>query len=66
MMIIGYTPRHHYIKITAKSAVQESALAKCGIIQGQVIRRLKTIAAEYARRLPRTGEPSLSQSSPVG
>ncbi len=52
-------PRYHEL-------IFLTALAMSGIIQGQVIRRVKALAAEYARRLASTGEPARPESSPVG
>ena len=57
---------HHPVNITALSAVHEVAVARCGIIQGLVIRRTKTIAAECAQRPPEAEQPGPSHSSPVG
>jgi len=45
-------PRYHQLIVL-------TALALCGIIQGQVIRRIPSLAVEYARRLTASGgEPS--------
>jgi hypothetical protein len=56
-------PRYHELIVL-------TALALSGLIQGQVIRRVKSLAAEYARRLAvsAAGAPARDQvpSSPVG
>jgi hypothetical protein len=54
-------PRYHEL-------IFLTALALTGIIQGQVIRRVKSLAAEYARRLAEagTGTPAQTESSPEG
>lgn len=45
-------PRYHQLIVL-------TALALCGIIQGQVIRRMQSLAVDYARRLTASGgEPS--------
>ena len=45
-------PRYHQLIVL-------TALALCGIIQGQVIRRVRSLAVEYAKRLTASGgEPS--------
>ncbi len=44
-------PRYHELIVL-------TALALSGIIQGQVIRRVKAVAAEYARRLVAAEDPS--------
>jgi hypothetical protein len=50
-------PRYHEL-------IFLTALALSGLIQGQVIRRVKSMAAEYARRLAAAGAPV--PSGPVG
>jgi hypothetical protein len=52
-------PRYHEL-------IFLTALALSGIIQGQVIRRVKAMAAEYAGRLTAAGEPARPESNPVG
>ena len=54
-------PRYHEL-------IFLTALAISGIIQGQVIRRVKSLAAEYARRLAMAEAPAqdLIPSNPVG
>jgi hypothetical protein len=52
-------PRYHEL-------IFLTALGLTGIIQGQVIRRVKALAAEYVRRLSSAGEPAQPESSPVG
>jgi hypothetical protein len=54
-------PRYHEL-------IFLTALAMSGIIQGQVIRRVKSMAAEYARRQAAAGSPDDGQvpSGPVG
>jgi hypothetical protein len=52
-------PRYHEL-------IFLTALALSGIIQGQVIRRVKSLAAEYARRLVVVGTPAQAESSPGG
>jgi hypothetical protein len=49
-------PRYHEL-------VFLTALALTGIIQGQVIRRVKALAAEYAQRLATAGAPTQTESS---
>ncbi len=52
-------PRYHEL-------IFLTALAMSGIIQGQVIRRVKSLAAEYARRLASAGMSAQSETKPVG
>jgi len=52
-------PRYHEL-------IFLTALALCGIIQGQVIRRVKSLAAQYARRLTIVETPAQAESSPEG
>lgn len=52
-------PRYHEL-------IFLTALAMTGIIQGQVIRRVKTMAAEYARRLTEAESPAQFEAGPVG
>jgi hypothetical protein len=56
-------PRYHEL-------IFLTALAMSGIIQGQVLRRVKSMAAEYARRQSAAGPPATVQvpvpSNPVG
>jgi hypothetical protein len=52
-------PRYHELILL-------TALALSGIILGQVIRRVKSIAAEYARRLDAAPAVDSVPSSPVG
>jgi hypothetical protein len=50
-------PRYHEL-------IFLTALAMSGIMQGQVIRRVKALAAEYARRLAMVDAPAQTQSNP--
>jgi hypothetical protein len=52
-------PRYHEL-------IFLTALALSGIIQGQVIRRVRSMAAEYAQRLASAGVSAHSESGPVG
>jgi hypothetical protein len=52
-------PRYHEL-------IFLTALAISGIVQGQVIRRVKSMAAEYAQRLAATTVQHASGSSPAG
>ncbi|MGP0067246.1 MAG: hypothetical protein ACLQGP_27085 [Isosphaeraceae bacterium] len=52
-------PRYHEL-------IFLTAMAMSGIIQGQVIRRVKAMAAEYARRLATVDIPAHAGSSPEG
>jgi hypothetical protein len=52
-------PRYHELIVL-------TALAMSGIIQGQVIRRVKSLAAEYVRRQAAAGEPARSEPRAVG
>jgi hypothetical protein len=54
-------PRYHELIVL-------TALAMSGIVQGQLIRRVKSMAAEYARRQFAAGPPDDGQvpSGPVG
>ncbi len=52
-------PRYHEL-------IFLTALAMTGIIQGQVIRRVKMLAAEYARRLKEAGSPAQFETNSVG
>jgi hypothetical protein len=49
-------PRYHELILL-------TALAMSGIIQGQVIRRVKALAAEYARRLAMVDPPARAESN---
>ncbi len=50
-------PRYHEL-------IFLTALAMCGIIQGQVIRRVKALASEYARRLAMVDSIVEAESTP--
>jgi hypothetical protein len=52
-------PRYHEL-------IFLTALAISGIIQGQVIRRVKAMAAEYARRLAAAPGHDPDRSGPLG
>jgi hypothetical protein len=54
-------PRYHELIVL-------TALAIAGIVQGQVIRRVKALAAEYAGRLDAAAPPAADpvSSHPVG
>jgi len=52
-------PRYHEL-------IFLTALAMTGIIQGQVIRRVKSLAAEYARRMAMVETPVQAASKPEG
>jgi hypothetical protein len=52
-------PRYHEL-------IFLTALALSGIIQGQVIRRVKAMAAEYAQRLAAAGVVTQSGAGPAG
>ena len=54
-----HVPRYHQL-------IFLTALAMSGIIQGQVIRRVKSLAAEYARRLAMVDTPAQTESNPGG
>ncbi len=53
-----HVPRHHEL-------IFLTALALSGIIQGQVIRRVKALATEYAGRLAAAGAPLLPEASQI-
>ncbi len=50
-------PRYHEL-------IFLTALTTSGIIQGQVIRRVKSLAADYVRRLAFDGVPDQPASTP--
>ena len=52
-------PRYHEL-------IFLTALAMSGIMQGQMIRRVKSLAAEYARRLAMVDTPARVESTPGG